>query len=149
MNKDFAASMNVSPDPKQKNFWFFDNGEVMAHFEVLEYVGLARIHSFMANDLNLVGQRTGIGRRAVAAFRENFDLICACDVGDDADGGIAQHPSFRFWRKMLEEGLIDEIVVNGYNRCIYRETLQAGPIETELGTIYPDPEQGDDDDFTM
>ncbi|WP_315920960.1 hypothetical protein [Mesorhizobium sp. SP-1A] len=149
MNKDFSTSMPVSSDPKRDGFWFFDDGHVTAHFEVLDYAGVARIHSFMAKDLNLVGQRTGIGRTAVAAFRENFDFICACDVGDDADGGIAQHPSFRFWRKMLEEGLIDEIIVNGYNRCIDLEMLQAGPIETDLGTIYPDPEQGEDDTFTM
>lgn len=148
----FSKTLPVQSHPEKENHWIFDNGKIESLFEVLPDES-AHIHFFVVKDNSLFGKRTGIGRAVVAQFREVFNRITAVDVGGNCEGGIAQHPAFRFWRKMLEERLIDEILIYDDNNFdglgIDLEMLQAGPIETGFGTIYPDAERREDVTFTM
>lgn len=141
----FSERMPVrNDDPEEwsleEDDWWYDDGDIWAMFSVVG--DEAVIHEFSAHDPDKQGARTGIGRTAVRSFRENFKTVTASGVGDDHPQTISQHPAFRFWRKMLEDGLIDGIITLGRNSSITREML-AHPIETGYGVIYPDPEAYD------
>lgn len=145
MMTHFSERMPVrNDDPENWNLeeddWWYDDGEVWAMFTVVG--DEAVIHDFYAHDKEKQGARTGIGRNAVRSFRENFKTVIASGVGDDFHETIAQHPAVRFWRKMLDEKLIDGIIIMGHDSTITAEKLQQ-PIETSYGTIYPDPEAFD------
>lgn len=144
-SKDKLTSLTVRVHPEKENHWIYNNGRVEVLFEIDPINAEAFIHFFTAIDSELCGKRTGIGREAMKDLRKIQHSISAIDVGGSYDAGISQHPAFRFWRKMMEERLIDTIVIYDIDegRKINLDMLYEGPIITDYGVIYPDADQFD------
>jgi hypothetical protein len=143
--RDNLKSLPVRVHPEKENHWIYNNGRVEVLFEIDPINAEAYIHFFTAIDSNLCGKRTGVGREAMMDLRKISHSISAIDVGGSYEDGISQHPAFRFWRKMMEEGLIDTIVIYDVDegRKINTSMLNEGPIVKDYGVIYPDADQFD------
>lgn len=92
----------------------YDDGDVFFHGSV--YGRSLEIHDLIANARDLRGARTGVGRKALQTVRDHFDHILACQVGEDT-APILEQPAFKFWRRMLIDGLVDGISI-GYANCV-------------------------------
>lgn len=71
------------------------------------------IHDLVALDRTKRGARSGIGRRLCERLRPYFSEIVASGVGEpfyESRMPIPEQKPFLFWKSMLDEGLIDEII---------------------------------------
>lgn len=104
-----SLPMDIAPKGDDENDFVYDDGQVWFFCTAID--GRLVIHDFAARDVGLRGARTGIGRQACARVRPHFSEIVAGGVGEYLDGiPIEEQKPFLFWKTMLDEGLIDEIV---------------------------------------
>src|SRR5690606_37378194 len=88
---------------------------------------MAVIHDFYAHDKAKEGSRTGIGRAAISKFRDHFSKIVASGVGDPSRCPLYEDPAFLFWKKLMEEGRIDEIIAVGYDVTFNKDHFDEDP----------------------
>lgn len=135
-SQHMPVEFNEDAEPED-NDWIYDDGDVYAEFTAC-MDGRAAIHVLEATDSDNHGARKGIGRKAIKAFREHFPYIIASGVGDGHTEGLLDNPAFLFWKKMLEEDLIDGIDLVGDNETLTRENIDA-KIEEIEANILPKP----------
>ncbi len=132
-SRHMPVEFNEDAEPED-NDWLYNDGDVYAEFTAC-MDGRAAIHVLEATDSDNHGARKGIGRKAIKAFREHFPHIIASGVGDGHIEGLLDNPAFLFWKKMLEEDLIDGIDLVGDKETLTRENIDAKMAEIESKSL--------------